>query len=64
MSELLETRDGKIVTLTLNRPESLNAFSISMMRGLIDTIERLGSDLKSVRLSCAARDGPSASAAM
>lgn len=46
MSELLETRDGKIVTLTLNRPESLNAFSISMMRGLIDTIERLGSDLE------------------
>lgn len=45
MTELLETRDGKIVTLTLNRPESLNAFSLSMMRGLIDTIERLGSDL-------------------
>lgn len=45
MSELLETREGKIVTITLNRPEALNAFSIPMMRGLIDTIERLGTDL-------------------
>ena len=44
MSELLETRDGAIVTITLNRPDSLNAFSMDMLRGLIEKFERLGAD--------------------
>lgn len=44
MSELIETREGKVAVLTLNRPGSLNAFSIAMMRGLIDAFERLGVD--------------------
>ena len=44
MSELLETRDGAIVTITLNRPGSLNAFSMDMLRGLIEKFERLGAD--------------------
>ena len=44
MSELLETRDGAIVTITLNRPESLNAFSMDMLRGLIEKFERLGAE--------------------
>ena len=45
MTELVETRDGKIVTLTLNRPGSLNAFSMAMFRGLIEAFERLGADM-------------------
>lgn len=44
MTDLIESRDGKIVTLTLNRPTSLNAFSMTMMRGLIEAFERLGTD--------------------
>ena len=45
MTEIVETREGKIVTLTLNRPGSLNAFSMAMIRGLIDSFERLGADM-------------------
>ena len=44
MSELLETREGGIVTITLNRPGSLNAFSMDMLRGLIAAFERLGTE--------------------
>lgn len=42
MSELLETRDGPLVTLTMNRPDAMNALSDSMIRSLIDAFERLG----------------------
>ncbi|MBU6266593.1 MAG: enoyl-CoA hydratase/isomerase family protein [Sphingomonadales bacterium] len=44
MSDILETRDGKIVTLTLNRPQALNALSMDMYRGLIAAFERLGTE--------------------
>jgi len=44
LPELLEIRDGAVVTITLNRPASLNAFSMDMLRGLIETFERLGAD--------------------
>ena len=44
-NELVETRQGKVVTLTLNRPGSLNAFSMAMFRGLIEAFERLGADM-------------------
>lgn len=44
MTELVETRAGKIVTISLNRPEALNAFSMDMLRGLIAAFERLGTD--------------------
>lgn len=44
MTELVETRAGKIVTISLNRPEALNAFSMDMLCGLIAAFERLGTD--------------------
>lgn len=44
MSDLLEHRDGAIVTLTLNRPERMNAFSDPMLHALIEAIGRLGAD--------------------
>lgn len=44
MSELLEARQDGVVTLTLNRPERMNAFSDPMIRGLIEALPRLGAD--------------------
>lgn len=44
LPELLESRDGAVVTITLNRPGSLNAFSMDMLRGLIEKFERLGAE--------------------
>jgi 2-(1,2-epoxy-1,2-dihydrophenyl)acetyl-CoA isomerase len=44
MTDFLETRDGGIVTLTLNRPERLNAFSDDMLRAFIEALGRLGGD--------------------
>lgn len=42
--DLLETHADGIVTLTLNRPDSMNAFSDPMIRGLIEALPRLGAD--------------------
>lgn len=42
--ELLETRDGPVVTLTLNRPEAMNAVTDDMLMALIESLERLGRD--------------------
>src|ERR671916_675540 len=36
--------DGGIVTITLNRPEKLNAFAGHMRRDLAEALERAGSD--------------------
>jgi len=44
MSELLESRDGAVVTLTLNRPESLNALTLDMLDRLMAAMQRLDRD--------------------
>lgn len=46
MSEghLIETIDDGIATLTMNRPESLNALSAEMMGGLREAVPRLAAD--------------------
>lgn len=41
-TELLVTCEDGIATITLNRPASLNAFSMDMLRGLIAAFEELG----------------------
>jgi len=45
MSELLESRDGKVATLTMNRPDAMNAVSDDMMRAMIEAFGRLGRDI-------------------
>ena len=40
---LSETKDG-VLTLTLNRPEALNALTASMLKGLADAVTRAGRD--------------------
>ena len=42
--ELLETIEGGVALLTLNRPDRLNAFSDDMLRALIEAFTRLGAD--------------------
>jgi enoyl-CoA hydratase/carnithine racemase len=44
MSELLEERDGGIVTLVINRPEKLNAMTKPLWRLLGETVRRLDAD--------------------
>ncbi len=44
MSELLEERDGGIVTLVINRPEKLNAMTKPLWRLLGETVRRLDGD--------------------
>ena len=46
MSEghLIETIEDGIATLTMNRPESLNALSAEMMSGLRESVPRLAAD--------------------
>jgi 2-(1,2-epoxy-1,2-dihydrophenyl)acetyl-CoA isomerase len=44
MSDLLETTEDGITTLTLNRPERLNALSSVMTEGLKEALERLSTD--------------------
>src|SRR3546814_17599831 len=44
MSELLETNDRGVTTLTLNRPDRLNALTRSMIATLIATLHRLAKD--------------------
>ncbi len=42
--ELLETVTGRVATLTLNRPDRLNALSTPIMDGLLEALPRLGAD--------------------
>ena len=44
MPDLLETADSGVTTLTLNRPERLNALSPAMTAGLSEALERLAID--------------------
>jgi 2-(1,2-epoxy-1,2-dihydrophenyl)acetyl-CoA isomerase len=44
MPDLIETVDQGVATLTLNRPESLNALSMEIRFGLLESLERLGND--------------------
>jgi 2-(1,2-epoxy-1,2-dihydrophenyl)acetyl-CoA isomerase len=44
MSELLEQRDGAVVTLTMNRPERLNALVTTLSQGLQDALRRIAGD--------------------
>lgn len=44
MSELLEQREGRVVILTLNRPDRLNAIIPAMSAQLRDTLTRIAAD--------------------
>src|SRR6059058_6611452 len=44
MPDLLESTENGITTLTLNRPERLNALSPDMTAGLKEALERLSTD--------------------
>src|ERR1700709_804851 len=44
MPDLLETVEDGIATLTLNRPENLNALSDDIRNGLVEALTRLGAD--------------------
>jgi len=46
---LLESREGPLVTLTMNRPDKLNALNNALSTALNETIERIASD-KSVHV--------------
>ena len=46
MADLIEAVDDGIATLTLNRPERLNALSMDIRLGLLEAFERLGHDNK------------------
>ncbi len=43
-SELIETVTDRVATLTLNRPDRLNALSTSILDGLLEALPRLGAD--------------------
>jgi len=43
-SQILYAVDDHIATLTLNRPEKLNAFTVTMMREMIDAFGRVDAD--------------------
>jgi 2-(1,2-epoxy-1,2-dihydrophenyl)acetyl-CoA isomerase len=44
MADLIEHIEGGIATLTLNRPDNLNALSDPMITALLEALDRLGSD--------------------
>src|SRR5271170_399889 len=44
MTDLIESTENGITTLTLNRPERLNALSPAMTAGLFEVLERLSTD--------------------
>jgi 2-(1,2-epoxy-1,2-dihydrophenyl)acetyl-CoA isomerase len=44
MSDLIETIENGIATLTFNRPDRLNALSTPIMQGLLDGLPRLAGD--------------------
>jgi 2-(1,2-epoxy-1,2-dihydrophenyl)acetyl-CoA isomerase len=44
MPDLIETVEDGVATLTLNRPENLNALSDEIRLGMVDALTRLGAD--------------------
>src|SRR5207248_9759307 len=42
--EILYDVDGPVLTITLNRPDKLNAFTFTMMRELLDAFDRADAD--------------------
>ena len=44
MADLTEHIEGGVATLTLNRPDSLNALSDPMITALLEALDRLGRD--------------------
>jgi 2-(1,2-epoxy-1,2-dihydrophenyl)acetyl-CoA isomerase len=44
MSDLLESRDGAVAILTMNRPDRRNALSGPMLEGLLEALPRLAND--------------------
>ncbi len=55
--ELIETRDDGVLTLTLNRPERLNALTVPMTEALLDALRRAAVDpaVRAVLLTGAGR---------
>jgi 1,4-dihydroxy-2-naphthoyl-CoA synthase len=43
-SEILYDVDGPVLTITLNRPDKLNAFTFTMMMELLDAFDRADAD--------------------
>ena len=54
---LLETRNGEIAHLTMNRPKARNSLSLEMMAVLNDAFLRLGAD-QTVKAIVLSGDGP------
>lgn len=46
--EILVSRDGPVMTITLNRPEKFNAFTFGMYQTLKETCERVPSDVRAI----------------
>ncbi len=44
MAEVETTRDGAVLTITLNRPDVLNAFNAALHRALAGTLKEAGAD--------------------
>src|SRR4051795_3667096 len=42
--EILYDVDGPVLTITLNRPDKLNAFTFTMMKELLDAFDRADAD--------------------
>lgn len=44
MAELIEQREGGVVTLTMNRPDAMNALTDYLIDAMIEAFQRLGRD--------------------
>ncbi len=54
---ILETRDGAVLTITMNRPDKLNALNVDLTMALIDAFHRAASDpsIRAISLTGAGR---------
>jgi 2-(1,2-epoxy-1,2-dihydrophenyl)acetyl-CoA isomerase len=56
VAEVEASRDGAVLTLTLNRPDALNAFNLAVHRGLASGLEEAGDpDVRAVVITGAGR---------